>query len=593
MIKNICITLLLLSVVLISTSYAASFNAPDNFVPSREIFLDNDHFSSRGMLFNEAFRFFILGKQFNASADKDIPPKKDKKDGFTDKKNLIGIVEDVIKPENLLNFHDVTSQMNTEERILSAVATGYLFDKDYLLYKQLDANMKKSQFWQNNGAKLSAVGDAGVDLVLFGLLSLKGDEKSRQVAQMGAEGLLDLNVQLTKRVIGMSRPSDIVANLGPSFTFDAFPSGHAYSVFTTATILGEAYKIKWLTYPIAYLTALSRIQQNTHWPSDLIVGGLLGHLNARRLMYKHNFIQESKIKQSELFKNTNMDINGEYNVYYDSNSGSTNNNPIFDRIGRLNLMWNLTQKINDKMLLQTSFHYRGQVPQILTYNAVKDISYIPRFSYKLNNNAFVYADYEDNRILYNNLGRTPHFEEIVQAPGNLIYIDNFHTKKASMGFVNKLGRDFYIKGVYSDISRNYKEFLNLNSRGKQADFEAGAFYPDKNILLSANFNTGRDNSSDYLYSYKHKGLRFNLSQKFTKYETFKLSYINENNWYKNWNAGPSAGTAYWKSYGIEYKRDFYKDWSVNVGVFRKSLLSNVNNWNYSKFMYALDFNKEF
>lgn len=584
------LTILLFVFIINSTAFAQIFSAPDNFVTSREMILDKEHFSSKQMLFNEAFRFFLYSEPFKTES---VAVKKDKKDGFTDKEKLFQIIGDVFRPENMLNFHDVTNQMNTEERILSAVATGYLFDKDYQVYNSLDSKMKKSPFWQSTGSTLSALGDAGVDLGIFGLISLKGDEKSKQVAQMGAEGLLSLNIQLAKRIVGMSRPSDTTPNLFPSFIYDAFPSGHSYSVFTTATILGEAYNLKWLTYPLAYLSAFSRVQQNTHWPSDVIVGGLLGHLNARYIMYRHNFIQEDKIKGNKLFKDSKMDINGEYNTFYDDNIGCTNVNTASGGVGRLNMRWNFTQKLNDKTLAQCAFHYRGQIPQALPYDSVKDISYIPRLSYKLSNNAFTYAEYEDNRILYNDMARTPHDESILLPPANLVYINDFHTKTGSFGMVAKLDKQFYIKGSYSDISSNYQEFTNLNSRGKTGDLEVGVNYPDKNLLASVSFHMGRQTSSSDLYSYNNKGLVLNLNQKFSKYDTIKLSYLNENNWYKNWSVGTSSGNAFWKAYGIEYKRDFYKDWNINVGVFRRGLLSNVNNWTYSKYTYMIEFNKEF
>lgn len=582
--------------VTVAAAAAQVFVAPDNFVPSREMVLDKDHLSSKDMLFNEAFRFFLYNEPFNnnVGTGRDLSlQKKDKKAGFTDKENLLKTVGDIFKPENILNFHDVTSQMNTEERIAAAVATGYLFDNDYRVYNRLDADMKKSRFWQNNGSALSALGDAGVDLGIFGLISLKGDEKSKQVAQMGAEGLISLNMQLAKRIVGMNRPSDTTAHLGPSFTYDAFPSGHSYSVFTAATILGEAYKLKWLTYPLAYLSAFSRIQQNTHWPSDVIVGGLWGHLNARYIMYRHNFIQEDKIKENKLFENSKIDIDGKYNAYYDTNIGCVNANTSSGEVGRLNMRWNFTQKISDRFLAQCAFHYRGQIPHVLQYNSVKDVSYIPRLSYKLSPSAFAYAEYEDNRILYNNMSRTPHMEEMLLPPANLVYIDNFRTKTGSLGAAVKLDNRFYLKGVYSDGSSNYQAFTNLNSRGRSGDFEAGANYPDKNLLVSASFHAGEQTSANELYSYRNKGLVFSLNQKFLNAGTIRVSYLNENNWYKNWHAANAAGTAFWKAYGLEYRQDFQKDWNVNVGVFQRGLLSNINNWTYSKYMYMIEFNKAF
>lgn len=580
------ILIIIFTFTLINMSFAVPFIAPGNFVPSREVLFDDGHYGSQDALLNQDLRYFIFDEVFKPQPA--IPAPKEKKDGFVKKRNLWEIIKYEFDHENILNFHDISNQMNTPERVVSAVATGYLFDQDYNVYTNFDNYTKRSQFWKSNGAALSALGDAGVDLALFGLISLKGDEKSKQVAQMGAEGLLNINVQLAKRIVGMNRPSDTIANLGPSIVFDAFPSGHTFSVFTTATILGEAYNIKWLTYPIAYLSALSRIQQNTHWPSDLIVGGLMGHLNARYLMYDHNFIQQDKIRDYKIFDNTKMDISGQYDVYYDSNSGCVLNNPVMDRVGRLGVRWGLAQKLNDKMLFQTAFHYRGQIPQILSYNSVKDISYIPRVSYSLGKSVFAYGQYEDNRILYYDLGRNPYEPIVVQPPAGLNYIDNFHAKNASAGIVGKIGKSLYARGGYFNLSRNFQAFTNLNSRGGGAQAELGIFYPNSNMLAAVNFNFGSQAASDSAYSYTHRGLRLSINQTFLKYGTVKISYFNESELYNN-----LSGTAYWKGYGVEYKQDFYKDWYVNAGLFKKSLQSNLNNWGYTKMLATVNFSKEF
>lgn len=77
--------------------------------------------------------------------------------------------------------------------------------------------------------------------------------------------------------------------------FDAFPSGHTSTAFTMAAVFSEYYKnIKWLE-PVAYALAtcagISRIHDDKHWASDVIVGAALGY-GIGKLVISKDFVQE-------------------------------------------------------------------------------------------------------------------------------------------------------------------------------------------------------------------------------------------------------------------------------------------------------------
>ncbi|HEY7613801.1 MAG TPA: phosphatase PAP2 family protein [Gemmatimonadales bacterium] len=64
----------------------------------------------------------------------------------------------------------------------------------------------------------------------------------------------------------------------------SFPSGHTSVAFALATAVADRTHDGWsdyLLYGAATLTALSRINDNRHWTSDVLVGALVGHLSAR------------------------------------------------------------------------------------------------------------------------------------------------------------------------------------------------------------------------------------------------------------------------------------------------------------------------
>jgi membrane-associated phospholipid phosphatase len=53
------------------------------------------------------------------------------------------------------------------------------------------------------------------------------------------------------------------------------PSGHSFSAFAAAEVYGAEYGREW-TYPLAALVAYSRVYNQQHWPSDVVVGSILG-----------------------------------------------------------------------------------------------------------------------------------------------------------------------------------------------------------------------------------------------------------------------------------------------------------------------------
>lgn len=66
-----------------------------------------------------------------------------------------------------------------------------------------------------------------------------------------------------------------------SFDNDSFPSGHSTVVWSIAPILADQYRdSNWIppvAYGIATITSLSRIYNDKHWASDVMVGTALGY----------------------------------------------------------------------------------------------------------------------------------------------------------------------------------------------------------------------------------------------------------------------------------------------------------------------------
>ncbi|HEX2536130.1 MAG TPA: phosphatase PAP2 family protein [Chitinophagaceae bacterium] len=94
----------------------------------------------------------------------------------------------------------------------------------------------------------------------------------------------------TKVLIRRQRP--VRANHPRQFTapfnkndYTSLPSGHANTAFAVATAFALEYRehkwVPWVAYSLATMTGLSRMYQNRHWTSDVILGSAIGHFVTR------------------------------------------------------------------------------------------------------------------------------------------------------------------------------------------------------------------------------------------------------------------------------------------------------------------------
>ena len=113
-----------------------------------------------------------------------------------------------------------------------------------------------------------------------------GNPKLQETGLLAVESLI-IAGSLTegiKRAAGRQRPNQTDDQFlfdGPGGKGKSFPSGHATHAFSVASVLAEQYDetryVTALSYAIATLTGLSRINDNKHWASDVAFSAALGY----------------------------------------------------------------------------------------------------------------------------------------------------------------------------------------------------------------------------------------------------------------------------------------------------------------------------
>jgi membrane-associated phospholipid phosphatase len=95
-----------------------------------------------------------------------------------------------------------------------------------------------------------------------------------------------------KRIAGRSRPNagEGAYAFDPLSKNESFPSGHATNAFAVASVFA-AHSDGWVVPAVAYTlatgVAVSRMNDNVHWASDVIAGAAIGTAVGRSIVARH------------------------------------------------------------------------------------------------------------------------------------------------------------------------------------------------------------------------------------------------------------------------------------------------------------------
>jgi membrane-associated phospholipid phosphatase len=188
-------------------------------------------------------------------------------------------------------------------------------DKRFADY--LQGAPQTNRFFRRVARVVEAIAEPGaffIGAALYGAGKLAGNERMADLGLHGTEaivvGLLVTNT--FKVAVGRQRPYvdiDKPHNFGfmrgwKQPQYRSFPSGHALIGFAAAAAVTDETRRWWPTsvwyigpmmYGGAGLIALSRMYDNKHWASDVMIGGLIGTFAGLKIVKYHHTHPDNRI----------------------------------------------------------------------------------------------------------------------------------------------------------------------------------------------------------------------------------------------------------------------------------------------------------
>ncbi len=155
-------------------------------------------------------------------------------------------------------------------------------------------NSTDQAIWSGRVSQLGAgYSLAGLSAGTFLVARLLRNDHAQEAGLLSLEALAHTQVIVfaVKQIANRQRPLDSDKKGGFWQGGNSFPSGHAASVFATATVFAYEYRhhiaVPVIAYSLAGLISASRVSAQRHWVSDIAVGSAFGFLIGR-FTYKRN-----------------------------------------------------------------------------------------------------------------------------------------------------------------------------------------------------------------------------------------------------------------------------------------------------------------
>lgn len=171
-------------------------------------------------------------------------------------------------------------------------ATGLLIAYDEQAARAVPVNYENPSHWASNAALVGT--SVALGSIFFS--GLKTDnEHSKETGYLAMEALANTFTIYTAAQLIAARERPFEGPGEGAFFKDhsvntAFPAGHAMFTFVMASTIAHEYPKPWvqiLSYGAATVVAGARFTGRNHFPSDLMVGGVLGYLIGTHIFHSH------------------------------------------------------------------------------------------------------------------------------------------------------------------------------------------------------------------------------------------------------------------------------------------------------------------
>ncbi len=236
--------------------------------------------------------FIILLSSFAAKAQMDSlyerPGEKQIKND-----SCISFNKHYIKSFFIDGINTISSPFHWKKKqwLLSTLIAGagiYSYNYDESIHEFFNDNSNKTTNNISNIFDYSIIAIPAMGAIYtYGFSKNKCRTENTLLLSVKAMIISEVGIQLIKRLSHRHRPDNHL-NIdpyiwdGPAFSdnFASFPSGHTAMAFAMASVISSEYKGFWvsfISYSYAGLMALSRLNNNEHWASDVVIGAGLGY----------------------------------------------------------------------------------------------------------------------------------------------------------------------------------------------------------------------------------------------------------------------------------------------------------------------------
>jgi membrane-associated phospholipid phosphatase len=209
-----------------------------------------------------------------------VPPEKPASPGF-----VSGFTLDFLNDQKAIwtsPFHIHAKDLEFLAPAAAGAGVAAVFDHRISNAVKGDTSLRSPS---NAISNVGLIAPWAIDGTMWVLGSVKHDAHTAEAGRLGTEAAVDAEVVMNvlKLATGRMRPN--------GEDNKSFPSGHTMSAFAFAAVMSREYHDKPLvvfgSYGFATAVGLSRVGGLNHFPSDVVVGAVLGELIGRYVVHHH------------------------------------------------------------------------------------------------------------------------------------------------------------------------------------------------------------------------------------------------------------------------------------------------------------------